>query len=77
VLAALQLHLTSPWSFAGMGVVGLIFVCFFYAWIALLYGGLVVTLSVVYHDQRRRKDTSLPTQLPATGAGLPPGTQPA
>jgi hypothetical protein len=58
--AALHLQLTSPWSFAGMGVVGLIFACLFYVWIALLYASLVVALSVVYHDQRRREAASLP-----------------
>jgi uncharacterized membrane protein len=74
-------HSTGAWTIVGIvvGVVaGIVLLILFYAWIALLYGGLVVTLSVVYHDQRRRKDAPLPAQLPEPGVPLsPPGAQPA
>ncbi len=74
-------HSTNLWTIVGIlvGVVaGIVLLFLFYAWIALLYASLVVTLSVVYHDQRRRKDASLPAQLPGAGNQmLPPGAQPA
>ena len=77
-MAALQIHPTAPWSFVAIGVAVVILLCFLYVWMALLYGSGVVTLSVVYHDQRRRMDAPLPAQLPAADAQLPPaGAEPA
>ena len=62
-------HSTNTWTTVGV-LVGAI--------AGLLYASLVVTLSVVYHDQRRRKDASLPAQLRAAGNQMsPPGAQPA
>lgn len=68
-------HSTGPWTVVGIlvGVVaGIVLLILFYAWIALLYGSLVVALSVVYHDQRRRKDSPAAAQLPAAELDLPP-----
>jgi len=65
-------HSTGPWIFVGIvvGVIaGIVLLILFYAWIALLYGSLVVALSVVYHDQRRRKDAAPPASLPPSGTG--------
>ena len=73
-------HSTNLWTIVGIlvGVVaGIALLILFYVWIALLYGGLVTTLSVVYHDQRRRKDGLLPAQLSSAGPELPPGAEPA
>jgi hypothetical protein len=72
-------HSTNAWTVVGIlvGVVAAIaLIILFYVWTALLYGGLVATLSVVYHDERRRKDASFPAPLPATGLELPPGAEP-
>jgi len=78
VIAAMHLRPTDPLFIVGAVIAGLFVACFFYVWIALLHGSLVVTLSVVYHDQRRRKDALLSVSLPATGAQLPPaGAEPA
>lgn len=71
-MAALQIHPTTPWAVAAAVVAGIVLFCFLYVWMALLYASGVVTLSVVYHDQRRRMDASLPAQLPGAGAQLPP-----
>ena len=68
-------HSTGLWTVVGIlvGVVaGIVLLILFYAWIALLYGSLVVALSVVYHDQRRRKDSPAAAQLPAAELDLPP-----
>jgi membrane-anchored glycerophosphoryl diester phosphodiesterase (GDPDase) len=74
-------HSTNTWTTVGVlvgAIAGLGLLILFYVWIALLYASLVVTLSVVYHDQRRRKDASLPAQLRAAGNQMsPPGAQPA
>jgi len=76
-VSAMQPHLTTGWIVV-LVVVGVLFMlCFLYFWTALLYGGFIVTLSVVYHDQRRRKDAPLQAQLPTAGLELPPGEEPA
>jgi hypothetical protein len=77
VMAAMSLHPTDPLFVVAAVVAGIAVLCFLYVWIALLYASMVVTLSVVYHDQRRRMDASLPAQLSATGTQLPPGAEPA
>ncbi len=80
IWAVVQAHPASAWMIVGIlaaVVAGLALLILFYVWMALLYASLVVTLSVVYHDQRRRKDPPVPTQLPRAGAELPPGAEPA
>jgi hypothetical protein len=77
VMAASQTHPSGPWVIIAVAVAGLAFACFLYFWTALMYGSLVVTFSVVYHDQRRRLDPPIAAQLPAARVHLPPGTQPA
>jgi len=77
-MTAMHLHMTDPLSIVGAVAGGVFVLFFFYASIALIYGSLVITLSVVYHDQRRRKDALLSVSLPAIGAQLPPtGAEPA
>jgi hypothetical protein len=76
-ISALQIHSASPWVIVVGGTGGLLVLFFFYVSIALIYGSLVIALSVVYHDQRRRKDALLSVQRPATGEQLPPGAEPA
>jgi len=75
VVAVMQIHPSSIWVGVAAGVGGLAFSCFMYIWIALLYAGLVVTLSVVYHDERRRKEAYQRAPLAMGGAELAPGTQ--
>jgi hypothetical protein len=75
--SALPIHPGSPGLIVATVIAGIVFLCFFFAWYALLYGSLVITLSVVYHDQRRRKDAPILAQPPATGVELPPGAEPA
>ena len=76
-ISALHLHPTGPWAIVVAGAGGLLIVFFYYFAMALIYGSMVVTLSVVYHDQRRRMDASLPAQRPVVGAELTPGAEPA
>jgi hypothetical protein len=77
-ISALHLHPTGPWAIVVAGVGGVLILCFYYVAMTLIYGSLVVTLSVAYHDQRRRMDASLPPQAPAVNAQLPPaGAEPA
>jgi hypothetical protein len=77
VMGVSQSHPSGPWVIAAVVVGGLVVACFFYVWTALLYGSFVVTLSVVYHDERRRKDAPIAAQLPMAGTELPPGAEPA
>lgn len=77
-MMALNLRASSPWGVAGIGLAVVILICILYVWIALLYASMVVTLSVVYHDQRRRKDAPHSIQLPVPEDQLlPPGAEPA
>jgi membrane-anchored glycerophosphoryl diester phosphodiesterase (GDPDase) len=76
-MTAMHMHPTDPAFIVGICVAGVILLVLIFVWMALLYGSIVIMLSVVYHDQRRRKDAPLPAQLPVTGAELPPGAQPA
>jgi hypothetical protein len=77
VFSAMQIHASDPWVIVGVGVACLVFFLFAFVWMALMYGSTVITLSVVYHDQRRRKDAPILAQPPATGVELPPGAEPA
>jgi hypothetical protein len=80
VVYVVPAHSSNLWTIAGilLGVVaGIVLLFLFYAWIALLYASLAVTLSVVYHDQRRRMDVPLHAQRPVIGAESPPGAEPA
>jgi hypothetical protein len=63
VVMVTHIHLTAPWSYIGMGLLG---VCGFAAMVlftSLTYAGTLTALAVLYHDQRLRKDGPPPSAL--------------
>jgi hypothetical protein len=76
-MSAMQVHPTNPLIIVAAVIGGMALLCFLFVWMAMLYGSIVVTLSVVYHDQRRRKDAALPARLHLAEAELPSGAEPA
>jgi hypothetical protein len=60
VVMVTHIHLTAPWSYIGMGLLG---VCGFAAMVlftSLTYATTFTALAVLYHDQRLRKDGLMP-----------------
>jgi hypothetical protein len=64
-MAALNVHLTSAVGIAGIALLALCFFAFILLWMALLYAAFSTALAVLYHDQRLRKDGSLPVPAQA------------
>jgi len=56
VAAVLHVHLQAPWSYVGIGVLGVIAFVVMTLFFSLSYAGVLTTLGVVYNDQRLRKD---------------------
>jgi hypothetical protein len=67
VFAAAGLHIQSfnPWGYVAIGFAGLAFACLMVLWMALTYAALTTALSVIYHDQRLRRDAPPPIPPPA------------
>jgi hypothetical protein len=68
VVMAAHIHLAAPWSYIGLGLLG---VCGFAAMIlftSLTYAATMAALAVLYNDQRLRKDGPPPARTQAGGA---------
>jgi hypothetical protein len=59
VMMVLHAHVTAPWSYIGLGAIGIIVFAFLVLFISLTYATLIAALAVLYHDQRLRKDGAL------------------
>jgi hypothetical protein len=67
VFAAAGLHIQSfsPWGYIAIGFAGLVFAGLMVLWMSLTYSALTIALSVIYHDQRLRRDAPPPIPPPA------------
>ena len=69
IAVVLHVHLEAPWSYAGMGLLG-VFACgAFILFTSLTYASLMTALGVIYNDQRLRTD-GLPAQPAGTGEAV-------
>lgn len=60
-LPFLLLHIPlNPWGFAGIGVVGLVFLVAMFLWMAVTWSAYFTSFAVVYRDQRLRKEGAAP-----------------
>jgi MFS family permease len=60
VMMVLHAHVTAPWSYIGLGAIGICAFAGMVLFISLTYAALVTALAVLYNDQRLRKDGPLP-----------------
>ena len=60
VMMVLHAHVTAPWSYIGIGLIGICAFAGMVLFISVTYAALVAVLAVLYHDQRLRKDGQLP-----------------
>ena len=67
IAAVLHVHLQAPWSYVGIGVLGVIAFVVMTLFFSLSYAGVLTALGVVYNDQRLRKDGLPPAPLQAGG----------
>jgi hypothetical protein len=67
VAAAAGLHLAAPWSYIGLGLLGLCGLAAMILFTALTYAAVTTALAVLYHDQRLRKDGPPPATPQAEG----------
>jgi len=61
VMMALHAHLTAPWSYIGIGLIGICAFAGMVLFISVIYASLVAALAVLYHDQRLRNEGALAT----------------
>ena len=66
--AVLHAHLSAPWSYIGLGLIGICAFVGMILFISLTYAGMTTALAVLYHDQRLRKDGPPPAPLQSGGA---------
>jgi hypothetical protein len=59
------LHPAAPWSYIGLGLLGLFAFAAMILFISLTYAAVTTALAVLYHDQRMRKDGPPPATLQA------------
>jgi hypothetical protein len=67
IAAVLHVHLQAPWSYVGIGVLGVIAFVVMTLFFSLSHAGVLTALGVVYNDQRLRKDGLSPAPLQAGG----------
>jgi hypothetical protein len=60
VAIAAHLHPVAPWSYIGLGGLGICGFGAIFLFTALTWAALTTSLAVLYHDQRLRKDSPLP-----------------
>jgi hypothetical protein len=65
VMMVLHAHVTAPWSYIGIGLIGICAFAGMVLFISVTYAALVSALAVLYHDQRMRKDGRLPVPAQA------------
>jgi hypothetical protein len=63
---ALHAHLSAPWSYIGVGLIGICVLAGIVLLTSLTYAALMTALAVLYHDQRLRKEGLLPAPPQAT-----------
>jgi hypothetical protein len=63
--ALLHVHIAAPWSYIGLGFLGICAFAAMILFIALTYAAMTTALAVLYHDQRVRKDGPPPAHLQA------------
>jgi hypothetical protein len=57
---AMNVHWAAPWSYVGLGTLGICVLAIVVFWTALSWASMTAALAVLYHDQRLRKDTLIP-----------------
>jgi hypothetical protein len=67
VAMVFHVHIAAPWNYVGLGVLGICFFAAIILFVSLTYAALTTALSVLYHDQRLRKDGPPPQPLQAGG----------
>jgi hypothetical protein len=60
---AADIHPAAPWSYIGLGLLGICGLAVMILFISLTYAAVTTALAVVYHDQRLRKDGPPPVAL--------------
>ncbi len=65
VMMALHAHMAAPWSYIGLGVIGICAFAGMVLFMSVTYAALMAALAVLYHDQRLRKDGALATPAQA------------
>ncbi len=68
VVTVAHIHLAAPWSYIGMGLLGVIGFAAMTLYISLTYAATVTAIAVLYHDQRLRKDGLMRATQQAGGA---------
>lgn len=58
-MTVLHAHVGSPWSYIGLGVIGIGIFAGIVLFMSVIYAALVAAIAVLYHDQRLRKDRGL------------------
>jgi hypothetical protein len=64
---AANLHPAAPWSYIGLGLVGICAFAALILFISLTYAAVTTALAVIYRDQRLRKDGPAPAQPQVEG----------
>jgi hypothetical protein len=64
LMAALHLQPDSLPAIIGIGVAVVCLIGFFFLWMALIWSAFSTSFAVLYHDQRLRKEGSLPASAP-------------
>jgi hypothetical protein len=63
--AVAHLHLAAPWSYIGLGLLGVGGLAAMILFVSLTYAATMAALAVLYHDQRLRKDGPPPATAQA------------
>ena len=69
IAMVLHVHLQAPWSYVGIGLLGVFAFAAMILFISLTYASLMTALGVIYNDQRLRTD-GLPAQPAGTGEAV-------
>jgi hypothetical protein len=67
--ALLHVHIAAPWSYIGLGFLGVCAFAGMILFISLTYAAMTTALAVIYNDQRLRKD-GLPPATPQAGGAV-------
>lgn len=67
VMIALHAHVTAPWSYIGLGFLGICAFAGLVLFMSATYAALLAAIAVLYHDQRLRKDGLSPAPPQAGG----------